>query len=152
MRARELAQLVPTVSPRDAVATAVRVMAEAHLPGLIVVDSGPRPYMVLPGTQVLLLTVPRAHREGQALARTIDEQHADAFWHELDNLSVGDCLPHSLARPAIVREDATLLEIAALMGRMRSPLVAVVDDSGGLVGGITLDRVLVQLTADGPPA
>ena len=151
MRARELAQQMPTVSPRDPVAAAVRVMAQAHLPGLIVVDTGARPYTVLPGTQVLLLTVPRAHREGQALARTIDEPHADAFWHELDGLSVGDCLPHSLARPAIVREDATLLEIAALMARVRSPLVAVVDGDGRLVGGITLDRVLGRLTADGPP-
>ncbi|GAA0896530.1 CBS domain-containing protein [Pseudonocardia zijingensis] len=152
MRARELAVQVPTVTPHDAVTTAVRVMAQGHLPGLIVVDARERPTAVLPGTQVLLLTVPRAHREGQALARTIDEPHADAFWKELDNLSVGDCLPHSLSRPAIVREDATLLEIAALMGRLRSPLVAVVDERGELVGGITLDRVLGRLTADGPPA
>jgi CBS domain-containing protein len=152
MRARELAAKVPTVSPADPVARAVRVMAGAHLPGLIVVDDDGHPHTVLPGTQVLLLTVPRAHREGQALARTIDEPHADAFWHELGNLSVGDCLPRSLARPAIVHEDATLLEIAALMGRVRSPLVAVVDDADRLVGGITLDRVLNRLTADGPPA
>jgi CBS domain-containing protein len=151
MRARELAERLPTVSPGDPVAAAVRVMAHAHLPGLIVAE-GSRPYTVLPGTQVLLLTVPRAHREGQALARTIDEQHADAFWQELGDLSVGDCLPSSLARPAIVHGDATLLEVAALMARLRSPLVAVVDDDGRLIGGITLDRVLTRLTADSPPA
>jgi CBS domain-containing protein len=152
MKARALAEKVPTVSPDDLVATAVRVMARAHLPGLIVVDEQSRPYTVLPGTQVLLLTVPRAHREGQSLARTIDEQHADAYWHELGNLRVGDCLPAGLSRPAIVREDATVLEIAALMGRVRSPLVAVVDDDGRLVGGITLDKLLTRLTADGPHA
>lgn len=152
MRARELAVRVPTVTPADAVATAVQVMAGAHLPGLIVVDDRGRPHTVLPGTQVLLLTVPRAHREGSSLARTIDEPHADAFWHELGDLTVGACLPRVPARPATVREDATLLEIAALMARMRSPLVAVVDGGGLLLGGITLDHVLTRLTAGGPPA
>jgi CBS domain-containing protein len=152
MRAHELAEQVPTVTRDDPVATAVRVMAQAHLPGLIVVDGGARPFTVLPGTQVLLLTVPRAHREGAALARAIDEPHADAFWQELGTLSVGDCLPRTAIRPATVREDATLLEIAELMGRMRSPLVAVVDAGGALVGAITLDRLLTHLTAGGPPA
>ncbi|HYH32231.1 MAG TPA: CBS domain-containing protein [Pseudonocardia sp.] len=152
MRAGELAEQVPTVTRTDPVTVAVQVMARAHLPGLIVLDGRSRPFTVLPGTQVLLLTVPRAHREGQALARTIDEPHADAFWAELGELSVGDCLPPAPVRPATVREDATLLEIAALMGRLRSPLVAVVDDGGSLVGGITLDRLLTRLTAGGPPA
>ena len=152
MRARELVEQVPTVTRDDPVAMAVRVMAQAHLPGLIVVDTRSRPCVVLPGTQVLLLTVPQAHREGQALARTIDEPHADAYWQELGDLSVGDCLPRTPTRPATVREDATLLEIAALMARMRSPLVAVVDAAGELLGGITLDRLLSRLTAGGPPA
>lgn len=151
MRARELAEQVPTVTQGDPVAAAVQVMARAHLPGLIVVDGRSRPCMVLPGTQVLLLTVPRAHREGHALARTIDEPHADSFWHELGDLTVGDCLPRVNARAVTVREDATLLEIAALMARMRSPLVAVVDAGGALVGAITLDRLLTVLAAGGPP-
>jgi CBS domain-containing protein len=150
MRARELAEQVPTVAAGDTVASAVRLMARAHLPGLIVVDAGSRPYTVLPGTQVLLLTVPRVHREDHTLARTIDEPHADAFWEELADLTVGECLPRTSVRPVTVREDATLLEIAALMARMRSPLVAVVDRAGTLVGAITLDRLLARLTADGP--
>ena len=150
MRARELAVEVPTVTAGDRVSTAVRVMAEAHLPGLVVVDADTRPAMVLPGTQVLLLTVPRAHREDHTLARAIDEQHADTFWHELGDLTVGDCLPRSPARPVVVREDATLLEIATLMARVRSPLVAVVGADGRLVGAITLDRLLTRLAAGDP--
>ncbi|SHK97931.1 CBS domain-containing protein [Pseudonocardia thermophila] len=149
MRARELAEPVPTVSSTDAVADAVQVMARDHLPGLIVVDEQGKPLTVLPGTQVLMLTVPRVHREDAALARAIDEEHADAFWNELGDLTVGDCLPRSLGKPAVIRDDSTLLEVAALMARVRSPLVAVVDPAGRLLGAITLDRLMTQLAAGG---
>ena len=105
---------------------------------------------MLPGTQVLRLTVPRAHQEDPALARTIDEPHADVFWQELDDLTVGECLPRQATRPALVALDSTLLEVAALMARLRSPLIAVVDGSGVLVGAITLDKLLITLAAADP--
>lgn len=152
MRARQLALPVPTVTPDELVSTAVQVMAGANLPGLVVVDAEGRPLTVLPGTQVLLLTVPRVHREDATLASTIDEQHADVFWDELGDLRVGDCLPKSLGKPAVIGADATLLEIAALMARVRSPLVAVVDAQGDLLGAITLDRLTARLAEGRPPA
>ena len=155
MRARQLALPVPTVTPDERVSVAVQVMAGAHLPGLVVVGAEGRPVTVLPGTQVLLLTVPRVHREDSSLARAIDEQHADVFWDELGDLTVGDCLPKSLGKPAVIGADATLLEIAALMARVRSPLVAVVDDAAGargvLLGAITLDRLMARLAEGRPP-
>jgi CBS domain-containing protein len=48
-----------------------------------------------------------------------------------------------------VTADATLLEIAALMARGRSPLVAVVGADGVLTGVITLDRLLTSLAVAG---
>jgi CBS domain-containing protein len=150
MKARDIAEQVPTVTARDTVAGAVRVMARAHLPGLIVLDERARPLTVLPGTQVLLLTVPRTHREDPALVRTIDEPHADAFWQELGDITVADCLLPKPPRPATVAPEATLLEVAALMARLRSPLVAVVDAAGALTGAITLDRLLSALAAAEP--
>ncbi|MFD1546033.1 CBS domain-containing protein [Nonomuraea guangzhouensis] len=149
MQARDIAVTLPTVSVGDPVAKAVRVMALGRLPGLIVVDDQARPWTVLPGTQVLRLAVPGAYREDPALARTIDEAHADLFWEELGDLTVGDCLPRQPARPVTVALDATLLEVAALMARLRSPLVAVVDRDGALVGAITLERLLTNLALSG---
>lgn len=155
MLARQIAVAVPTVTVRDSVARAVRLMALRRLPGMIVVDDQGRPRIVLPGTQVLRMAVPDSYREDSALARTIDEAHADLFWEELGNLTVGDCLLPEPARVAtarvtMVRLDGTLLEVAALMARQRSPLVAVVDDVGVLVGAITLDRVLAEFAVADP--
>jgi len=150
MQARQIAVAVPTVTVRDSVGRAVRLMALRRLPGLIVVDDRGRPRMVLPGTQVLRMAVPGTYREDPALARTIDEAHADIFWEELGNLSVGDCLHREPPRVITVGLDATLLEVAALMARQRSPLVGVVDPTGVLVGAITLERLLVELAVADP--
>lgn len=150
MQAGDIAVKLPTVTVHDPVTRAVRVMTLARLPGLIVVDDDARPRMVLPGTQVLRMTVPGAYQEDPALARTIDEARADLFWQERGELTVGDCLPRQRIRPASVALDATLLEVAALMARLRSPLVAVVDHAGVLAGTITLDRLLTSLALTAP--
>ncbi|GAA3745030.1 CBS domain-containing protein [Plantactinospora mayteni] len=150
MQAQQIAVVVPTVTVRDSVARAVRLMALRRLPGMIVVDDRGRPKTVLPGTQVLRMAVPDAYREDPVLARTIDEAHADLFWEELDNLTVGDCLLREPPRVTTVGLDGTLLEVAALMARQRSPLVAVVDGAGVLVGAITLDRVLAEFAVADP--
>ncbi|TCK24927.1 CBS domain-containing protein [Pseudonocardia endophytica] len=146
MRAHDVVDEVDLVGLSDPVVVAVRVMATSGLPGLIVVDDHRRPVAVLPGTQVLRLTVPRAHQEDPLLARTIDESHADLFWQEVGTLTVGDLLPPAPRHPATIGRDATLLEVAALMARLHSPLLAVVDGAGTVVGGITLARVLSTLT------
>lgn len=143
MRASDIAVNVPTITVADAVAHAVRVMAVGGLPGLVVVDDAGRPWTVLPGSQVLRLAVPGTFQADPALARTIDEAHADRFWLELADRTVGDVAPRT--KPVTVRADATLLEIAALMARQHSPLVAVVDDDGVLIGAITLDRLITTL-------
>ncbi|WP_460308806.1 CBS domain-containing protein [Actinocorallia aurea] len=150
MRARDITANLPTVTVHDSVMRAVQLMAVRRLPGLIVVDGRGRPWSVLPGTQVLRLAIPGAYRETPALARTVDEAHADLFWQELGDRTVGECLPEAPARPATVRPDTNLLEVAALMARTRSPLAAVVDESGALIGAITLDRLLTALAILGP--
>ncbi|GAB3830739.1 CBS domain-containing protein [Kribbella italica] len=150
MQAGDIAVGVPTVTVTDPVAKAVRMMAVGRLPGLIVVDEQSRPTAVLPGSQVLRLAIPGSFQEDPMLARTVDEASADSFWRELGNLTVGDCLPRQPLRPATVAPDATLLEIAALMARLRSPLVAVVGADGVLLGAITLERLLTSLAVTGP--
>lgn len=149
MQARDIAIRVPTVTVDDLVAQAIRVMAVSRLPGLIVVDERSRPWLVLPGTQVLRLAVPGSYQEDPALVRAIDEDHADRFWLELADRTVRDCVPRQPTKPVTVRADATLLEVAALMAREHSPLVAVVDDAGVLVGAITLERLITSLAVFG---
>ncbi|MFA1543197.1 CBS domain-containing protein [Actinomadura sp. DLS-62] len=134
----------------DSIAHAIQVMALGRLPGLIVVDEEQRPRLVLPGTQVLRLAVPVAYQEDPALTRTVDEAHADVFWHEIRDMRVGDCLGTHTPRPVIVKSSATLLELATLMARQRSPLVAVVDDAGLLTGAVILDRLLSALALTRP--
>ncbi|SFN38147.1 CBS domain-containing protein [Pseudonocardia ammonioxydans] len=150
MRAHDIVEGVPTVTADDPVAAAVRLMARTRLPGLIVVDTRSVPTAVLPGTQVLRMTVPRSHQAHPSLARTIDEPHADLFWSELGDRTVGECLPDRPERLAVIAQDATLLEAAALMGRARSPLLAVVGDDGRLLGGVVLGRLLAALSQASP--
>jgi CBS domain-containing protein len=150
MQARDIAIKVPTVTRDDSIAHAIQVMALGRLPGLIVVDEEQRPRLVLPGTQVLRLAVPVAYQEDAALSRAVDEAHADVFWHEIRDMKVGDCLGTHTPRPVIVKSSANLLELATLMARQRSPLVAVVDDAGLLTGAVILDRLLSALALTRP--
>lgn len=149
MQARDIATHVPTVTVHDPVSTALQLMAVRRLPGMIVVDASSRPHTVLPGSQVLRLAVPKAYQQDPALARAMDETYADTFWGELDGVTVGDALPHRPPKPVKVSADATLLEVAALMARQHSPLVAVVEHDGSLVGAITLERLLTSLAVFG---
>jgi CBS domain-containing protein len=128
---------------------AARLMAETNLPGLVVVDQAGRPATVLPGTQVLRMVVPTYCQDDPALARVIDEPHADLFWRELSGKTVADTLPDQPKELPVVDPDATTLEIAALMARTRSPLVAVAAKSGPMSGVITLDALLDRMLASG---
>lgn len=146
MRAGDLSSSYPTVRPETPAIEAARVLAGLNLPGLIVVDASGAPMTILPGTQVLRLAIPAYCQDDPALARVIDEAAADVFLRELGDRTVADTLPREHKRELpVVDPDATVLEIAALMARTRTPLVAVVDDDGLLTGAITLDALMDRL-------
>jgi CBS domain-containing protein len=145
MRARDLAAPFPTVELSSPAIEAAQLLARQDLPGLIVVDSSGLPFTILPGTQVLRLAVPQYCQDDPALARVVDEAAADVFIRQLGERTVAECLPSEHRELPVVDPDATSLEIAALMARARSPLVAVVDRSAGLLGAVTLDVLLDRL-------
>jgi CBS domain containing-hemolysin-like protein len=118
------------------------LLAERHLPGLVVVDEAGRPSTVLPGTQVLRMALPQYCQDDPALARVIDEAAADVFLRGLGDRTVEQCLPRERRELPVVDPQATVLEVAALMARARSPLVAVANPDGTLRGVITLDALL----------
>ena len=147
MRAGDLATAFPTVGTDTAAVQAARLLAAQNLPGLIVVDARGRPLTILAGTQVLRMAVPRYIQDDPALARVVDEAAADVFLDELGTRSVAEVLPEQPRELPVVDADATVLEIAALMARTRTPLVAVVGDDGALLGAVTLDALLDRLVA-----
>lgn len=149
MRAADLLAEYPTVTMDAAAIEAARILAAGDLPGLIIVDEDDRPKLVLPGTQVLRLAVPSYIQADPPLARVIDEAAADMFIRELDGRTVRECLPRDPTEPPIVGLGATVLEIAALMARAHSPLVAVTNADGTLAGVVTMHAMLDRILGDG---
>lgn len=147
MRAGDLMSDFPTVRPDTPAIEAARLLAGQDLPGLVVVDQHDRPTSVLPGTQVLRMAVPSYCQDDPTLARVVDEAHADLFMRELADRTVRECLSEEERELPVVVATATVLEIAALMARARSPLVAVVDAGRKFVGVVTLDTLLDRMFA-----
>ena len=146
MRARDLAEPFPVVTLETDAMEAARLMADRRLPGLIVCGADGHPYTVLPGSQVLRFIIPGYVQEDLALARVYDEQASDELLGKLTNSTVRDVLPRErdVDELPIVDHDATTIEVAAVMARMHSPIVAVVDGDE-LLGAITVSRLLDHL-------
>src|SRR5690349_24274525 len=127
MRAADVAASMSTVVESTPAREAARVLAAQDLPGLIVVDAKGRPLTVLAGTQVLKMAMPSYCQDDPALARVIDEAAADVILEGIGDRTVADLLPRERRELPAVSRDATLLEVAAVMARSSTPLVAVVD-------------------------
>ena len=147
MRARDLAQRdFPQVSLDSDAMEAARLLSRERQPGLVVLDPEGHPYTVLPGSQVLRFLVPRYVQDDPPLARVYDEKASDEMCAKLAKRTVADLLPdrHDVDEIPIVAPDATVIEVAAVMARMHSPVVAVVDE-GEVLGAITVRRLLDHL-------
>jgi hypothetical protein len=129
-------------------------MAAQRLPGLAVVRPDGTPVAVLPASQVLRSVVPVYIQEDPSLARVLDEATADVIADRLTGKTVEQMLPPSRHRVelAAVDGDATVVQCAAVMARLRSPLVVVLD-SGHVHGLLTAAHLLeVLLAVPGQPA
>jgi CBS domain-containing protein len=148
MRARDLAVAYEAVTVDSDALDAARLMAEHRLPGLLVLDGQGEPKAILPASQMIKILVPGYVLEDAALARVVDERHADRLGEALAGRRVGDCLPADAGPPPVAEPDDTALEVAALMARVRSPLVAVAGtDKAGtyLLGVVTASHLLDEL-------
>jgi CBS domain-containing protein len=154
VRARDLAQDLPTVRPDSDALDAARLIASQRLPGIAVVDADGNPVAVLPASQVLRFVVPTYIQEDPLLAQVVDEATADRSAGALAGKRVGDLLPGRGHRVelAAVDANATALHCAAVMARLHSPLV-VVTDNGHVRGLLTAAHLLeVLLSASGDQA
>lgn len=152
MRAVDLAEPFPTVSLDTDALLAARLIGEARLPGLIVCDDDGSPHTVLGGSQVLRFMIPGYIQDAPALARVYDEDASERLLGNLSARTVRDLLPKRKDREdlPVVELDATTVEIAAVMAQMRSPVVAVVDEDGRVVGAVTVSRLFEQMFPDLP--
>ena len=146
MRAHEMAEPYPVVSLTTDVLTAAHTMGDVRMPGLIVCDDDGRPRTVLPGSKVLKFMIPSYIQDDPALARVHDDASSLRLMTRLANRTVADLLPPPKDRDElpVVDPDATVLEVAAVMARMHSPIVAVVDGDR-VVGAITASRMFEVL-------
>lgn len=136
MRAEDIAEEYPVISIDSDALEAARTLAEHRLPGLLVTKKTGSPYAVLPASQVVRFIVPRYVQDDPSLAGVLNESMADRCAEKLRGKKVSDVLPDHLNDVPPVNADDTIIEVAALMARLRSPLLAVVKN-GKLHGVIT---------------
>jgi CBS domain-containing protein len=141
MHAEDMAEEFPVVTVDSNALEAAHTMAEHRLPGIIVTDSSGQPYAILPASQVVRFIVPTYVQDDPALAGVIEESWADHAAQRLAGKSVREVLPEHLTDVPAAKADDTIIEVAALMARLRTPLIAVMKDRK-LHGVITASRLL----------
>ena len=140
----------PVVRSDSDALDAVRLIAQQRLPGLLVTNAAGAPWRILPASQVVRLLVPAYIQDDPSLAGVLSEITADRVAEKLRGKTVEQVLPKTHGALASVNADDTIVEVAAVMARERSPLVAVVS-GGELVGVITASRLL-EIALESPGA
>jgi CBS domain-containing protein len=142
VRAEEIVEEFPVVNIDSPALDAVRLLAEHRLNGLVVVtNTSDTPYAILPASQVVRFIVPGYVQEDPGLAGVFTESMADQAAEKLGGKTIRDMLPKQRQYVPVVDADDTIIEVAELMARVRSPLVAVVKKTR-LHGVITASRLL----------
>ncbi|MFL6120048.1 CBS domain-containing protein [Actinophytocola sp.] len=141
MHASEMAEDFPVIGVEDDAWTAVTQLAENRLPGLVVTDEAGQPLSILPTSQVLRVLVPTYVQDDPSLAGVLTESMADRMCERLRGKKVRALLRDDMPELAVVRGDDTIIEVAAVMARLRCPL-AVVMRGQERVGVITASRLL----------
>jgi CBS domain-containing protein len=141
MHAEDIAEECPVITIDSNALDAARMLAEHRLPGIVVTDASGKPYAILPASQVVRFIVPRYVQDDPSLAGVINESMADRAAEKLGDKKVRDVLPEHLTNVPPANADDTIIEVAAIMARFRSPLIAVMKE-GKLHGVITASRLL----------
>ncbi|WP_328886549.1 hypothetical protein [Streptomyces sp. NBC_00316] len=125
--------------PAERAADTARLLA-GQLPTPLVPDTDQRPYAMVPGSQLIKQLV------HDYVAAVIDDRPlAEATKNIAGRTEIEWLPPRTYTRP-----DAGALQVATLMARTRSPLVAVErdGDQGRLVGALTAARLMERLIGE----
>ena len=125
---------------------AVLLLSSRRLPGLVVTEADGRPKAVLAASQIVQYIVPDYVQRDPSLAGVLGEKAADKMAQRLRSATVGDLLPERPQELPVLQVDDTVLELAAVMARLRSPLCAVLDE-GRIVGVVTASHLLELICA-----
>jgi CBS domain-containing protein len=136
-----MAEEVPLIDLDTSALEAARLLAERRLPALVVTEGDGTPHSILPASQVVRFLVPAYVQDDPSLARVMNESMADQAGDKLGSKRVRDLLPSERRELAAVNHDDTIIEVAAIMARLRCPLAAVMRDNK-LIGVITAARLL----------
>jgi CBS-domain-containing membrane protein len=140
MRAADIDEEFPVVDIDSPALDAARMLAEHRLPGIVVLTADGQLYAVLPASQVVRFIVPRYVQDDPLLARVLAESMADRVAETLGGKTIRELLPQRQRTLPTVDADDTIIEVATIMGRLRSPLIAVMEQ-GKLHGVITTSRL-----------
>jgi CBS domain-containing protein len=146
MHASDLIEDYPVVSPDAPAADAAALIGTQRRPGVVVLDADGLPVAVLGASQVLRMLIPGYLQEDPSLAAVYDEAAAESLPERLVGKTVGDLLPHvdNRQKLPVVEPDANVMECAATMASLHSPLL-VVRDGGRTLGVITASRLVSVL-------
>ena len=142
----EIAEPYPVVGLDTSAFVAAQLLAKDRLPGLVVVEADGSPKAVLPASQVVRFMVPEYVQNDPSLARVIGERAADRIAERLRQATVGELLPERPLELPVLKVDDTVLELAAAMARLRSPLCAVVE--GNKIIGVVTASHLLQIVSE----
>ena len=136
-----MAEPTPVVDLDVNALEAAQLLAERRLPALVVVEPNGAPHAILPASQVVRFLVPGYVQDDPTLARVMTESMADRAGDKLGSKRVRDLLSKDRPELPVVNHDDTIIEVAAIMARLRCPLVAVMRN-GELIGVISASRLL----------
>ncbi len=141
VHAEQMAEDAPSVNLDTNALEAAQLLAERRLPALVVTEADGSPHSILPASQVVRFLVPSYVQDDPSLARVMNESMADRAGDKLGAKRVRDLLPSERRELPAVNHDDTIIEVAALMARLRCPLTAVMKD-GRMIGVISASRLL----------
>lgn len=136
-----MAEEYPVVELDSDALAAARLLARQRLPGLVVTDASGCPQSVLPASQVVQFLVPSYVVDDPSLAGVLNESMADRVADKLGGRKVRELLPAEPTELPRANADDTVVEVAAMMARLRCPLVAVMEGRT-LLGVISASRLL----------
>jgi predicted transcriptional regulator len=141
VHAEQMAEDMPLVDLDTSALEAARLLAQQRLPALVVTELDGSPHSILPASQVVRFLVPGYVQDDPSLARVMNESMADRAGDKLGSKRVRDLLPAERRELAAVNHDDTIIEVAAIMARLRCPLAAVMKGDK-LIGVISASRLL----------
>jgi CBS domain-containing protein len=143
VRAGDLATPYPKVFADDPASEVARKMARLNVRAVLVLGRDDSLAGVVSDTWLLRKLLPRYVEENHRLAAVLDEEAADVLWRQLEGKTARDIIPADQPTPEVDSAD-TLVTVAAVMVRTRSPVVAVRERSR-LLGVVTIEDLLDRL-------